>query len=61
MEKGNECGNTITNDYDICEFCYNKERLFRQELIRLLEEYGDDLPTFYREYRKLQFKFNNCK
>ena len=61
MEKCNECGNSITNDYDICEFCYNKERLFRQELIRLLEEYGDDLPTFYREYRKLQFKFNNCK
>ena len=61
MEKCNECGNPITSDYDICEFCYNKERLFRQELIRLLEEYGDDLPTFYREYRKLQFKFNNCK
>ena len=61
MEKCNECGNPITNDYDICEFCYNKERLFRQESIRLLEEYGDDLPTFYREYRELQFKFNNCK
>ena len=61
MCKCGECGRKITNDYDICEFCYNKERLFRQESIRLLEEYGDDLPTFYREYRKLQFKFNNCK
>ena len=61
METCNGYGNPITNDYDICEFCMNKERLFRQELIRLLKEYGDDLPTFYREYRKLQFKFNNCK
>ena len=61
METCNGCGTPITNDYDICEFCYNKERLFRQELIRLLKEYGDDLPTFYREYRKLQFKFNNYK
>ena len=61
MCKCGECGRKITNDYDICEFCMNKERLFRQELIRLLEEYGDDLPAFYREYRKLQFKFNNCK
>ena len=61
MCKCNECGRTIKNDYDICEFCYNKDRLFRQELMQLIKEYGNDVDTFNREYRKLQFKFNNCK
>ena len=57
----NGCGREITNDYDICELCQNKDRLFRQELIKLLNEYQDDMPEFYRQYRKLQFKYNNCK
>lgn len=61
MCKCNECGRSIENDYDICEFCLNKEDMFRRELIQLLKEYGDDLPKFYDEYRKLQFKYNNCK
>lgn len=61
MCKCNECGREITNDHDICEFCLNKENMFRRELMQLLKEYGDDLPKFYNEYRKLQFKYNNCK
>lgn len=61
MCKCNECGREITNDYDTCEFCLNKESMFRRELMQLLKEYGDDLPKFYDEYRKLQFKYNNCK
>ena len=60
MCKCNGCGREITNDYDICEFCNNKDRLFRQELIKLLNEYQDDLPEFYRQFRKLQFKYDNC-
>ena len=61
MCKCNGCGREITNDYGICEFCDNKDRLFRQELIKLLNEYQDDLPEFYRQFRKLQFKYDNCK
>lgn len=57
MCRCNVCGREVA--YDVCEFCLNKDRLFRLELVNLFSQYGHDIDKFNQEYRKLLFKYDN--